>query len=117
MDEDKKTIGITRNNLSALQRLVSIGQFSSELDAAKFAMAYAIKANTEAGRIDGADTKWNVGSVDPSGDLRALLASFYPDVDTPFRLIEYLMNKGLSDLAGNETQTPDIYGIMFEKRE
>ena len=67
MATDKKTIGITRDNNEVLQRLVIDGQFGSELDAAKFAMARAIKKGTEPGRIDSADTKWNVGSVDVDG--------------------------------------------------
>lgn len=115
MGGDKQTIGITRDNLGALQRLITSGQFGSELDAAKFAMAHAIKGGTAAGRADGADTKWNVGSVDPTGDLRSLLSAFYPAVDEPYRLMEYLMNEGLAALAGNEAETPDVYGAMFEQ--
>ena len=115
MATDKKTISITRDNNDVLQRLVIDGQFISELDAAKFAMAHAIKKGTAPGRIDGADTKWNVGSVDVDGKLRSLLTAFYPDVDEPFRLMEYLMNKGLSDLAGSTTQKLDVYGIMFDE--
>ena len=115
MSADKKTIGITRDNLEALQRLIINGQFGSELDAAKFAMAHAIKAGTSAGRADGAETKWNVGTADPDGKLRAMLMAFYPEVDEPLRLMEYLMNTGLADLAGSKTQMPDVYGIMFDK--
>ncbi|MES9811349.1 MAG: hypothetical protein ABW159_00585 [Candidatus Thiodiazotropha sp.] len=115
MATDKKTIGITRDNNEVLQRLVIDGQFGSELDAAKFAMARAIKKGTEPGRIDSADTKWNVGSVDVDGKLRSLLTAFYPDVEEPFRLMEYLMNKGLSELAMSSTQKLDVYGIMFDE--
>ena len=115
MGADKKTIGITSNNLGALQRLITSGQFGSELDAAKFAMAHAIKSGVAAGRTDGADTKWNVGSVDPSGNLRAMLATFYPEVSEPYRLLEHLMNQGLADLAGAERETPDVYGAMFDQ--
>lgn len=114
MDRDKKTIGIARDNLGALQRLFTSGQFGSELDAAKFAMAHAIKNGALGGRSEGADTKWNVGSVDPNGNLRDLLAAFYPKENEPYRLMEYLMNKGLAELAGNESETPDIYGAMFD---
>jgi len=115
MAADKKTIGITRDNLGALQRLVTSGQFGSELDAAKFAMAHAIKGGAAAGSADGAGTKWNVGSVDPTGNLRSLLTAFYPEADEPYRLMEYLMNKGVAELAGNEAETPDVYGAMFDQ--
>ena len=114
MAADKITIGITRENMTSLQRLVAEGRFGSELDAAKFAMAHAIKLGMPAGRTTGADTKWNVGSVDSDGSLRALLTAFYPEVTEPYRLIEHLMNTGVADLAGSETQMPDVYGTMFD---
>ena len=114
MVDDKKTIGITKKNHSALQRLVENGQFGSELDAAMFAMAYAIQNGEIAGRAEGADTKWNVGSVDSTGDLRFLVNTLYPDVNEPYRLLEYLMNKGLADLAGCKDEALDVYGILFE---
>ena len=115
MGTDRKTIGITRDNLGPLQRLVTSGQFASELDAAKFAMAHAIRGGATPGRADGADTKWNVGSVDPTGSLRSVLSAFYPEESEPYRLLEYLMNKGLTELAGNEAETPDVYGAMFDQ--
>ena len=98
-----------------LQRLVIDGQFRSELDAARFAMAHAINKGISPGRIDSADTKWNVGSVDVDGKLRSLLKALYPDVEEPFRLMEYLMNKGLSELAKSSTEKLDVYGIMFDE--
>ena len=115
MEKDKKTIGITHDNVGALQRVVVSGHFGSELDAAKFALAYAINGGIQNGRSDGADTKWNVGSVDPSGGLRELISTYYPDEGEPYRLIEYLINVGLDRLAGNALETPDIYGVMFDK--
>lgn len=113
MGADKKTVGITSGNIAALQRLVDAGHFGSELDAAKFAMAHAIKGDVPVGRVDGADTKWNVGSVDPDGNLRFLLVALYPETDEPYRLMEYLMNKGLEELAGSESARPDVYGALF----
>ena len=112
MSNDKKTIGITKANHVPLQRLVQSGQFASELDAAKFAMAYAARNGTSPGRADSADTKWNVGSVDPSGDLREMIVSLYADSDEPYRLMERLMNQGIQALAGG-TETPDVYGVLF----
>ncbi len=114
MSSDKKTIGITRENIQPLEQLVTSGRFASELDAAKFALAHAIKAGTAAGRVEGAETKWNVGSVDSDGKLRDMLMAFYPNIDEPFRLMEYLINTGLTGLAGNET-IPDVYGTLFEE--
>lgn len=115
MTVDKKTIGITGSNLAALQRLVESGRFASELDAARFALAHAIDSGAKEGRVEGADTKWNVGSVDPDGHLRSLLNALYPSAGAPYRLMEFLMNEGLSDLAGNPAESPDVYGVMFQE--
>lgn len=92
---DKRTIGITRANEHSLAALVHAGGFASELDAAKFAMAHAIEQGTEIGTADGANTKWNVGTVDSDGGLRALVEAIYGVIAEPYRLIEYLINEGL----------------------
>lgn len=112
MSEDKRTIGITRENQTVLAELLESGRFNSELDAAKFAMAFAISSNAEPGRVAGADTKWNVGSVDPDGQLAAIVRSFYSECTEPYRLLEHLINSGLSLLSENDKQ-PDPYKVMF----
>ncbi|MGH8645012.1 MAG: hypothetical protein ACREX4_11355, partial [Gammaproteobacteria bacterium] len=65
MATDKKTIGIASNNSAGLTALTAAGHFASELDAAKFAMAYAVKSGVRPGSTESSETKWNVGSVDP----------------------------------------------------
>lgn len=95
---DKKTIGVTNANGPVLTDLVVSGRFASELDAAKFAMAFAIKQGIARGVTEGAETKWNVGSIDPDGSVRALLEALYPGVPDPYRLMEHLMNEGLAAL-------------------
>jgi len=92
---DKRTIGITAANEHSLTALVVAGGFASELDAAKFAMAHAIEQGADVGTIEGANTKWNIGTVDSDASLRALVESFYGVVAEPYRLIEYLINEGL----------------------
>ena len=92
---DKRTIGIARANEHSLAALVVAGGFSSELDASKFAMAHAIEQDTEVGTVEGANTKWNIGTVDADGSLRALVESFYGAIAEPYRLVEYLINEGL----------------------
>ena len=113
MANDKKTIGITRGNAPALGAIVNAGKFASELDAAKFAMAYAVKMGRSAGSADGAETKWNVGSVDPDGSLRSLLEALFPDCAEPYRLAEYLMNEGISALGEILRNQPDLYDTLF----
>lgn len=105
---DKRTIGVTSQNERSLAQLVEAGLFGAELDAAKFAMAYAMRAGVGAGSTDGANTKWNVGTVDPDGKLKALVESFYGDSSEPYRLVEYLMNEGLGMLDAGDGIPPDV---------
>jgi hypothetical protein len=116
MPGDKKTIGITASNATALADLTAMGSFGSELDAAKFAMAYAIRIAAAPGSADGAETKWNVGSVDPDGSLRSLIEALFPEADEPYRLAEQLMNSGLQELARAKASGSDLYDVLFPAR-
>ena len=113
MATDKKTIGVTKANAPGLAALVSAGRFGSEMDAAKFAMAYALKAGITGGSTDGAETKWNVGSIDPDGSVRSLVEALCPDTSEPYRLLEHLMNEGIKMLAAKFSDGSDIYELMF----
>ncbi len=97
MAEDKRTIGVTEAADGVLAVMVEQGHFSDAIDAAKFAMALAISSQANAGdlTVDGTTTKWNVGSFDPDSQLHSLLAALYPDVDHPYRLLEFLIDDGL----------------------
>jgi hypothetical protein len=112
MSTDKVTIGITSENRDVLSRLMAEGHFGSELDAALFAMAYAIRAGVGTGVSEGPNTKWNVGSVDGDGKLRTLVNALFPAVSEPFRLVEYLMNEGLKRLQSADGLAPDVAGIL-----
>lgn len=113
MSADKRTVGMAKSNLVGLAALVQSGNFLSELDAAKFAMAYAIRAGVPLGSIEGADTKWNVGSVDPDGSLRSLIEALHPESAEPYRLVEYFMNEGVKLLEGKRSARLDVYDILF----
>jgi len=115
MASDKKTIGITKANAAGLIQIVAAGHFGSELDAAKFAMAHAIKSGVASGSADGAETKWNVGSVDPDGSMRSLLEALYPDASEPYRLAEHLINEGIAMLAARVASSGDLYYTLFPK--
>jgi hypothetical protein len=110
---DKKTVGITKSNAPALADLVSHGRFASELDAAKFAMAYAIKSGVTGGSTEGAETKWNVGSIDPDGSVRSLIEALCSEASEPYRLAEHLINEGIKLLAGKLSAGGDLYDVMF----
>lgn len=113
MASDKKTIGITKANAKSLMELVAAGHFGSELDAAKFAMAHAIKSGAGGGSTEGAETKWNVGSVDPDGSMRSLLEALFPEASEPYRMAEHLMNEGISMLATKVAGAADLYDTLF----
>lgn len=113
MSADKKTVGITSGNERTLDALVTAGQFGSEVEAAKFAMAHAIEQGVARGVSEGAGTKWNVGSVDADGGLRAVVEALFPDEPQPYRLIEHLMNEGLRLLNKGDNLPPDVAGILM----
>ena len=110
---DKKTIGITSANERVLEGLVAEGLFGSEIEAAKFAMARAIDAEVQRGTTEGAGTKWNVGSLDPEGALKAVVEALYPDETLPYRLVEHLMNEGLRLFDKGDALPPDVAGVLF----
>ena len=108
---DKRTIGIARANERSLAALIEAGNFGSELDAAKFALAHAIDQGAATGTVDGASTKWNVGTVDPDGTLRALVEAIYDTVAEPYRLTEYLINEGLRLLDSGDVP-PNVLKLI-----
>ena len=70
MASDKKTIGITKANGKLLMELVAAGHFGSELDAAKFAMAHAIKSGVKPGGTEGAEHQQNAPQPYQPGEFR-----------------------------------------------
>lgn len=111
---DKKTIGVVSEQLGTLKRLVEAGHFELEFDAAKFALAHAIEQGAPRGVTEGAGTKWNVGSFDPDGGLRAVIEALYPDEPTPYRLIEHLINEGLRLFDKGDGLPPDVLGVVLK---
>ena len=68
MAEDKRTIGVSEAADRVLADVVEQAHFSDGVDAATFAMAIAINAGACEGElnliVEGANTKWNVGSFE-----------------------------------------------------
>lgn len=114
---DKRTIGITSANEKNLAALVLAGNFGSELDAAKFALAYAIRNDASAGTAEGTNTKWNIGTVDSDGSLKSVVEAVFDGVAEPYRLIEYLINEGLTRLGSDDAIPPDVVGILFQANQ
>jgi hypothetical protein len=110
---DKKTIGVTTGNERILAALAAEGLFASEIEAAKFAMAHAIDKGVKRGTTEGAGTKWNVGSVDSDGALKAVVEALFPDEGQPYRLVEHLINEGLQLFDKGSALPPDVAGVLF----
>jgi len=87
------------------------GAFSDMMDAAKLAMAIAIRSERTAGEVSGAETVWNIGTFDPDGEVRRLVTGLMPEVDAPYRAIEALIHVGLETL-NREPRPWDIPGIL-----
>ena len=96
---DKNTIGVTPKAQKILDQMSQDKPFADQMDAAKFAMSIAIRRAAKPGEVTGAGTKWNVGSFDPDGELRNLLPIIYPDLKTPYRALESLIDSGLEIIA------------------
>jgi hypothetical protein len=88
------TIGLTDESKSTIEEVKPY--FNEQLDASRFAMALAIEEGLEPGRSKNASTVWNVGSFDPDGEYRDLINALYPEVERPYKTIEYFINEGLT---------------------
>lgn len=116
MADDKTTIGVTSAGASVLETLAQRGLFIDQMDAAKFAISLAIRLNVVPGEMNSAGTKWNVGSFDKEGHLRVALLELYPDEKAPYRLAEFLIDKGLSLLSEELKANPDLDVRILQKR-
>ena len=108
MAEDKKTIGLTEANKAIMDQLVEKAGFKRDMDAGKFAFAYAVSRGCEPGQVEGAGTIWAAGNFDEGGDLKAIIENLFPRVDTPYRALESLMNIGFGLLATEMVANPSL---------
>ena len=92
---DKKTIGLTPEGEKVIQKLMDLNYFKDMMDAAKFAMSFAINDGVQPSHTERAGTIWNVGSFDSDGQLRQLIPILFPNCETPYRAIEHLIDTGL----------------------
>ena len=109
MATDKTTIGLTEYNRTVVEHIATeLGWFRNQMEAAKFALALAIDRNIEPDETEGAGTVWNVGSFDPTGELRDLFQVLFPTWSTPYRLVEHFVNSGLQMLGEAFEQNPHL---------
>ena len=108
MNSDRTTIGVTPSNEVILEDLVERGLFADQIEAAKFAMSIAVKANIKIEETRGTETKWNVGSIDKDGSIRELITALYDDINTPYKSLEFLINAGLELIGKHIAKNQEI---------
>jgi hypothetical protein len=92
-------IAFTPAATAAARRLQGRFPFDDLVDVARVGTAYALRANlplTRAADFGSANgSNFNVGSVDPQGELRDLLLALHPEIqEDPYRVVETLMSLG-----------------------
>lgn len=92
-------IAFTPAATEAAKRLKERFPFNDLVDVARVGTAYALRArmplarSADFGSANGSN--FNVGSVDPQGELRDLLLALHPEIDEdPYRVVETLMSEG-----------------------
>lgn len=75
--DDLGTIGVTDSAEAVIHRILERGWFGHEMNVFKTAVAYGIANNippTSSGKFA---TKWNIGSLDRTGDFIEVVTLFY----------------------------------------
>jgi hypothetical protein len=112
---DKKTIGLTPEGEEIIEQVMTKNLFNDKMDAAKFAMALAIRKEVQPGQLSNSGTIWNVGSFDTDNQIKNMIPVFYPGSEAPYRAAEYLIDAGLRLLKAElENGTFDAMALMCE---
>lgn len=85
------------------------------VEAARIGVAFALREGLPLTRPDdfgpASGSNFNVGSVDPGGELRDLLLALHPDLgDDPYRVLETLMSTGITAID-ERVETGDIHSL------
>lgn len=97
--QSRVNIAYTPAAEAAARRLAARFPFAGLVDIARVGSAYALREQmslTRPATFGSANgSNYNVGSVDPNGELRDVLLALHPDIDEdPYRVIETLMSIG-----------------------
>jgi hypothetical protein len=101
----RRNIAFTRAGEDAAHRVQEKFRLPDLLDAARLSVAYAVRESLPAqrrqdfGPTNGSN--YNVGSVDPAGELRDLIMAVYPNLaEDAYRIVETFMTDGAIVLDG-----------------
>jgi hypothetical protein len=93
-ERDRVTVGVTPQGAENLAALMETGWFQDEMDAYRLAISIALAEGIDADAITGAQTKFNVGTLDRDGRLRQLVMALHEPAK-PYELCERLAHAGL----------------------
>ena len=93
-ERDRVTVGVTPDGAENLAALMETGWFQDEMDAYRLAISTALAESLEAPAVSGAQTKFNVGTLDRDGRLRELVTLLH-DSPRPYEDSERLAHAGL----------------------
>lgn len=103
MGRQRVNIAYTIAAEAAARRLINQFPFSNLVDVARVGVAFAVRQQlplvrpADFGSANGSN--FNVGTVDPNGELRDILLALHPGLtEDPYRVIETLMSVGTLDL-------------------
>lgn len=100
---ERVNVAFTQAAEPVARRLQTRLRLPSLMDVARIAVAYALRRELPLTRPQdfgsASSANYNVGSIDPGGQLRGLLLALHPDLtDDPYRVLETLMNIGTFEL-------------------
>lgn len=98
--DDAITIGLSQEAHTMLKDLKEEGLFNEMADCYRFAVALAIERNLDVPeKVGQRQTIFNVGTLDPDGDLRRMIIALRPEAEnSPYRYIERLAEVGVREV-------------------
>lgn len=117
---DRRTLSASNDANTSLDLLTAHGWFADGIEAYRVAIAVALaRGLTEEDvpeRVN-AQTKYNVGSVDPEGRIRNLIVLMRPqDSSRPYAAAEWLAEAGLS-LISRELEDGELLSDILQHGE
>lgn len=93
---DKTTVGLTPEGWNHMEALMETGWFAEQLDAYRLAISVALARQLpiDPAGLSGVVTKWNRGSLEPDGRVRALILAF-AQTGRPYAHAEALADAGI----------------------
>jgi hypothetical protein len=100
---ERVNVAFTQAAEPVARRLQARLRLPSLMDVARIAAAYALRRGLSLARPDdfgsASSANYNVGSIDPGGQMRGLLLAVHPELaDDPYRVLETLINIGTLEL-------------------